>query len=112
VSQITFIGATTTDEFSVASGSTASGMEDIGSGGTRSDVPPTRPSITTVDPVGLSDWINSAEAAPYQGKWVLLSDGLDVLDADESPGAILDRHSDVTSPTIVFVQPRGRLQAV
>jgi hypothetical protein len=64
------------------------------------------------DPPGLIDWVNSAAARPYEGKWVLLTRDHAVIDADSSPSALLERHTQVISPLVVFVQPADATLAV
>ncbi len=58
-------------------------------------------------PLGLIDWLGSEAAPPYAGRWVLLTDELQVVDVADSPGDLLERHSDWPSPLVVFVEPRG-----
>jgi hypothetical protein len=111
MTNIAFVGATATGEYNVASGSSGGGI-DVDSTGTRDDVPPISRSVPAVEPGGLAEWVNSPEAAPYQGRWVLLGEAFEVLDVDDSPGALLGRHGDVASPTIVFVSPRSARLAV
>ncbi len=58
-------------------------------------------------PPGLIDWLGSEAARPYAGRWVLLTDELQVVDVAVSPGDLLERHSDWPSPLVAFVEPRG-----
>jgi hypothetical protein len=65
-------------------------------------------SVTQVDEqepqvAGLSEWRSSNAASPYRGRWVLLSDELQVIDDDETPAALVERHPQMTNPLVVFV---------
>lgn len=60
--------------------------------------------------VRVGQWITSPSARQYNGRWVLLSDAYDVVDADDSAVALRGRHPEETDPLIVFVQsPRVRI---
>lgn len=58
-------------------------------------------------PPGLIDWLSSEAARSHAGRWVLLTDELQIVDVADSPGDLLERHSDRPSPVVVFVEPRG-----
>jgi hypothetical protein len=60
----------------------------------------------------VTAWLHSPEARQYEGRWVLLSDQLQVLDSDSSPTALLQRHQHVQAPLIVFVDPANTQLAV
>ena len=80
---------------------------------TRADAPQaSAPSEAASEPAGLVQWLDSPGARQYEGQWVLLDHNLDVFDADASPSALLTRHAGLTSPLIVFVQPRDVTLAV
>lgn len=68
-------------------------------------VTPTR-SRDTEEPAGLADWLETPEARQLVGQWVLLTRDYDVIDSAPRPSELLDRHSDIRSPFIVFVRPR------
>jgi len=77
--------------------------EDVKSvGGTSGHEPATEPAR----PSPLTVWMQSEEALPYEGLWVLMNAALEPQDSDLSPTALKNRHADIGDPTIVYVPRR------
>jgi hypothetical protein len=66
--------------------------------------PATPPAQPEPEQSGLIEWLASPEARRFEGRWVLLSDEYDVVDVDDSPSALMDRHPEERTPIIVFVR--------
>jgi hypothetical protein len=67
--------------------------------------PPAAPAPAPARP-DVTRWVNSPEARQYEGRWVLLSEELDVIDHDTSPTALLMRNPTITAPIVVYVDRR------
>jgi hypothetical protein len=56
--------------------------------------------------------MRTPEARRFEGRWVMLDDDLQVVDHDSSPTALLDRHQEDRTPTVVFIDPTNVSLAV
>lgn len=54
---------------------------------------------------GLIEWLASPESRRFEGRWVLLSDDYDVVEAADSPAELMDKHPEERTPIILFVRP-------
>ncbi len=102
-----------TTYFTGASGTTFRSGSVAGTGGAPFSTPgrtnaqqPTSPppSGEPAGPHGVLEWLQSEQARHYEGKWVLLDDDRDVVDSDDSPGRLLERHPQEASPLVVLVE--------
>lgn len=55
--------------------------------------------------VRVAQWLASAQARNYDGQWVLLNDSYQVTDSDPSARVLVERHSGLSDPLVVFVHP-------
>jgi hypothetical protein len=67
---------------------------------------PAGPATPMVRPSPIEAWLATLQARQFAGRWVLLNEDLEPVDADLSPTALQNRHANSGGgDVIVFVQP-------
>ncbi len=67
---------------------------------------PAVPATPMIQPSPIEAWLATLQARQFAGRWVLLNEDLEPVDADLSPTALQNRHANSGGRGVmVFVQP-------